>query len=399
MQPDHSAPKQAPGWLKRIQENSWEPEIIISSVTLAFIFAFPAELYQFTAGLIQEEGMEYLGGSLTLYYLSFVVNIFKIFFVVHLCLRFAWIGAVGASYAFPKGVIRDALFKYSKDDKFTEANTLVLKLERVCSMAFGMPLMLSIYILVFSAYLLLLGILHITFGVRFDVLYVIFMVSIIGFLAFSVAKKSAYKAWYTTSLAGSLGAIYTSNLGKWKMNLYMALIFVLATPFITHDTKNFSLYHNSVSMPEEIVAWNESVQFSDSYLAAGNRVPRIMIKEDPYKPNELQLFLAHFEEDNRNLPSFNEYHSNKADSLGFNLDSITGLHKILVDDSLHTDLSWQPIRLSENGQRFYTTRIATDSLEAGLHEIRIEKLVLFKFFSGKGKLRYRKDWAIARFLK
>ncbi len=79
-------------WLENLQRNSWEPEVIISGIILAFLFIFPSKVYEFSAYLIQDLGVGYLPSSLVLLYLTMIISVFKIFFVVHLALRFIWTG-------------------------------------------------------------------------------------------------------------------------------------------------------------------------------------------------------------------------------------------------------------------------------------------------------------------
>ena len=102
-------------WIKNLQRNSWEPEVIISGISLAFIFAFPAQVFEFGVKLTQEFGLEFTGAYLVLIYLSMILSVFKIFFSIHLILRFIWAGLLGLSYAFPKGVINENLFKISRE--------------------------------------------------------------------------------------------------------------------------------------------------------------------------------------------------------------------------------------------------------------------------------------------
>lgn len=92
---DHSDVEKTRGeltWLESLQRNSWEPEVIISGITLAFLFSFPSKIYTFSAMLVQEVGLAFVGAMLVLLYLSAVISVFKIFFVVHLVLRFIWAG-------------------------------------------------------------------------------------------------------------------------------------------------------------------------------------------------------------------------------------------------------------------------------------------------------------------
>jgi len=98
-------------WLENLRRNSCEPEVIISGIIFAFLFIFPSKVYEFSAYLIQDLGVGYLPSSLVLLYLTMIISIFKIFFVVHLALRFIWAGLLGLSFAFPEGVIQEKLFK------------------------------------------------------------------------------------------------------------------------------------------------------------------------------------------------------------------------------------------------------------------------------------------------
>jgi hypothetical protein len=33
-------------WIEHLQKNSWEPEVIISGISLAFLFAIPSQLFK-----------------------------------------------------------------------------------------------------------------------------------------------------------------------------------------------------------------------------------------------------------------------------------------------------------------------------------------------------------------
>jgi len=68
------------------QNESWEPEIIVSGITLTFLFLLPRHIYNFCAMLIQDHGvLEILGQT---YYLTSmtVLTGLKIVLIVHLAL-------------------------------------------------------------------------------------------------------------------------------------------------------------------------------------------------------------------------------------------------------------------------------------------------------------------------
>ncbi|TVQ15834.1 MAG: hypothetical protein EA364_01210, partial [Balneolaceae bacterium] len=100
-----------PAWLSDLQKRSWEPEVLISGLFLAFIFLFPAHIYDFSARLVQDHGLDFTGALILLIYLATMINVFKFFFIAHIVLRLAWAGLLGLSYAFPGGVINVNLFR------------------------------------------------------------------------------------------------------------------------------------------------------------------------------------------------------------------------------------------------------------------------------------------------
>ncbi len=66
-------------WLENLQRNSWEPEVIISGIILAFLFIFPSKVYEFSAYLIQDLGVGYLPSSLVLLYLTMIISFLRFF--------------------------------------------------------------------------------------------------------------------------------------------------------------------------------------------------------------------------------------------------------------------------------------------------------------------------------
>lgn len=158
-------------WLEEQQQNSWNPEIIISGLSLAFILAFPNSIYSFVVFMIQEWGMDFLAAMLVLAYLLILVNLFKVFLITHLALRFAWASLLGISYAFPKGIEQDKLFEHQRLDNYLSPQQMVLKLERICSMAFGIPLNMALIFIPLSIYLALLTGLQIFFWTGFFSFY------------------------------------------------------------------------------------------------------------------------------------------------------------------------------------------------------------------------------------
>lgn len=393
-----------PKWLKSLQENSWEPEIIISGLSLAFIFAFPAALYDFAAYTIQEAGLHFLAGFLTLIYLSGVVNVFKIFFIVHLALRFAWVGAIGASYAFPKGVNEDALFNYSKGYKFVDINTHILKLERVCSMAFGFPLMLALIFIPITVILVLLIGVYKLFDLPFFSVYILFMVLLLALTVVSLmTKKSNMKEKSAKALSGTLGALYASNLGKWKMNGYIFGIMFLSIPLVVHDTKGFLSYYSDARNQKGEISWNniENKASIENLFLTNSRFARIKLSKHTNEPAKYALYLAHYEEDFKHIEQLNTHFSDSLQHINWPpLERQTDLYRVVVNDSILPIKHWLAVKMPNTQQKAYQATLDLSWLTKDeVHEVRVEKVLVLRFLYEKGKFRYRENWDSVQFFK
>jgi hypothetical protein len=142
--------------LENLQRNSWEPKVIISGITLAFLFIFSSKIYEFCAYLNQDVGVGSTFSSLLVFYLTGIVSIFKIFFVVHLCLRSIWTGLLVLSYAFPEGAINKKLLKVPRTYNYQKPSHMVLRMEKICVVTFAFPISIVITFLFFTFYLGLL---------------------------------------------------------------------------------------------------------------------------------------------------------------------------------------------------------------------------------------------------
>lgn len=389
-------------WLESLQRNSWEPEIIISGITLAFLFAFPAKIYEFSAYLIQEIGIAYLLSSLVLFYLTSIVSVFKIFFVFHLFLRFVWAGLLGLSYAFPQGVIDEKLFKSAQGYRYQNPANMALKLERVCSMTFAYPVSLVISIFIFTLYLgLLLG-LYFLLNLNLFVVTLILVFSLILTFAFIAGtKKNSFKRWYSESLLSSVSAVYQSNLGKWFTVLYSFLIIALATPVIISDITDFSMFRNEVNLRQLEVDWPAKYMYFETELEEGARFPRVFIPEEVVSDNYLLLGIARYEEDKSIIEDLKRSFKSATDSLSWGkVNESADLHRVYIDGKLIETEKWSKHRLKNSGQKVYQSAIDIKNLKDGVHEIRVEKMMLvYAFIDNEAELQVLSNWAKFHFIK
>ncbi|WP_339867407.1 hypothetical protein [uncultured Algoriphagus sp.] len=399
---DYNRKQEELTWLENLQRNSWEPEVIISGITLAFLFVFPAKIYEFSAYLIQEVGIGYLPSLLILFYLTTVVSVFKIFFVVHLCLRFVWTGLLGLSYAFPDGVINKGLFKMSQRYTHQKPADMVLKLEKLCSMTFAYPVSLVQVFLIITIFIGFLTGLYFWFNLNYFIIFLLFIVCLITFMALMLSKKkSKFKTWYAQNMLSSVSAIYQSNLGKWLAIVYALLIFGLAIPLIISDAQDFTMFRNERNLIAKELEWPAKYLHFEDEHDESMRYPRAFISSEEIEGNYLRLGVARYEGDGKIIDELNADFSEKLISMSWKaLNQTADLHRIYIDDKLVKIDTWTKHRLSGTKQKIYQTGIDITGLSSGVHTIRVEKLLLdYGFVDNKAELVKIEQWDQFQFIK
>ncbi|MHA7130604.1 hypothetical protein [Algoriphagus namhaensis] len=390
-------------WLENLQRNSWEPEVIISGIILAFLFAFPSKIYAFSAMLIQDLGLNFLGAILVLFYLTAVISVFKIFFVVHLALRFVWAGLLGLSYAFPEGVVKKNLFANAQDYEYRGPGDLVLQMERTCSMTFAYPISLVFNVLVFTTYLAILLFAYIWLNISFFIVYLFFVFSLLGFAGLSLMKKKTkWKTWYATSMMGSVGAIYQSNLGKWFTIFYGLGIFALSGPLIYHDVRDFSLFFNEADLLENELLWPTKELSYTEYHDPDTRYPRVFMPGEVVDAGFLRLGVARYEGDDRFVKDINKFFKSDLDSMGWHpLEDTPDLYRFSIEDQVYPADTWRRNRVQGTDQKVYETTIPIEDLSPGTYTLRVEKLVVqYGLFSNKPEeIKLRAQWDEIDFIK
>lgn len=187
-----------PKWLEELQQRSWEPEILLSGIVLYGMFKVPDLLDDFLIFF----KLNIFGNSTDI---NNLVALFKMGIywliaglILHLICRGIWIGMVGLSYTFPKGIIGENIsykgkFK-DRVEKTPSYERIVTRLEKISSSLFSVSFMLFMSLI--GGYLFFLVLIIVPFtiayiyfdlgfqGPFFEVFqyYVLFIVCI-GFLA------------------------------------------------------------------------------------------------------------------------------------------------------------------------------------------------------------------------
>lgn len=147
-----------PKWLRTIQLNSWEAELLVSALVLYALFQVPEYLETFHL-LNFERGSQF---HRFFSILQRAVEMLKYGYIFHILVRGLWVASVGLSYVFPKGINTDRLnFKGNFSKELNSKKSLVnnvLRLEELSSLFYGIS---------FLAFGILLGVGTLLFSFTF----------------------------------------------------------------------------------------------------------------------------------------------------------------------------------------------------------------------------------------
>ena len=97
--------EQTPGWLKTIQLNSWEAELLISALVLYALFQVPEFLEKTSLQTFDRDSrMHGLFGLL-----EKAIQLLSCGYILHILVRGIWVASVGLSYVYPKGIDSESL--------------------------------------------------------------------------------------------------------------------------------------------------------------------------------------------------------------------------------------------------------------------------------------------------
>ena len=141
---DKEPDNQIQQWLKKLEQESWQLELLVSAFTIFLLIGAISSYSDFLEGVLYEYNIS--NNLLTLIYVFLLIlrlslQILTIFLVVHLLLRGFWIGAIGLRSVQSK--VDFDLLNYSElftekvRNKVVSLDNLVIRLDEICSLIFS----------------------------------------------------------------------------------------------------------------------------------------------------------------------------------------------------------------------------------------------------------------------
>ncbi len=352
-------------WLEKLQQESWQLELLISGLALFGIWSAKGLLYQVDNYLdvhMSTDFDEAINLFVTMLWASW--RIFLINLVLHIVIRGFWIGAIGLRYV--SGDIDYNELKYS--ERFTRYfkrrhgsfDDYIERLEKLSSVLFSFTfllffilLSLVMYIIVFTICMsLILRIFPLTENRQLSIPASIFFFTYLGmglivfidFITLGSLKKIRDKRLsgvfyfiYRFYETFSLSFIYRPLLLNFIDNKYTKRLFYLAIPYalILVVLKGFSFekfqyfpnlsasryaYQNQVS--EVAIPWNHYDDLRFEHLQAFT-----LSNENSRKSKIYYISLEHFENENDYLKFFLEYRDNDNNVLKNKMKDVPAFRK------------------------------------------------------------------------
>ena len=298
-----------PKWLKRLQENSWEAEILISGGAIFSLFQLDNYLTNFIAHV--REIRQITGLSFASLFLFLGTNGITIGFFVHLALRGFWIGLVCLHYGSPQGINFKKLSIQGIYQKETQSFSLlhqIVKLDKISGEMFFLSLAFLLAVIGF----ILISAVSLTLFAFFDISeFVFFGLSLVFFLDFFSGGPLRrfrvigliYRPLYLYFNYLSLAFIYRpwfqilfTNSNRVKAVLGgliffgIAVIFTISSVSPTLHFKNF-VDDRLLDLSFGKTRWTDN--FYENKIRGGEKIAYVSIQSDLVTDNYLRIFIPY----------------------------------------------------------------------------------------------------------
>ena len=159
-------------WLKKLERESWQLELLVSAFTI-FLLVAASENFQKVVEAFTYEYSESTGMVQSFLYLTLLsIWVLTAFLIIHLLLRGFWIGTIGLRSVNPsinlKTLNYSDFFEKKFEKKLIGLDSLVIRLDEICSVIFSVSFLIIFSIISFGLYLVFLGFINALFNLSFE---------------------------------------------------------------------------------------------------------------------------------------------------------------------------------------------------------------------------------------
>lgn len=389
--------EKTPSWLKTIQLNSWEAELLISALLLYTLFQIPDFLEMWALQSFERGSqLHKLFGII-----EKAIRLLSFGYILHILVRGIWVASVGLSYVFPKGIDATSLkFKGKFKKELTNSGSLVkmvLRLEELSSIIYGISFIFFGTLVGFASFIFsfifffelitpLMSENTYMGGVIGILILFYFLLTILVFIDFLTNGYFRRKNWsadwfYYVALifrVVTLSFLYRrsllvliSNTKGWRSYLIPIVVLIITGGFVyltksIRDAKE-EAYYIKAALGEYI---------SSNYENTRNNTDRLVatIQSDIVHDNTLKVFL-------KDLDAFGGIHLFEGKKLEkgkwdrLSSDSVTFYFKkrlnIRIDETRLDSISWFKTQHPRSYEFGFTAFIDISEFDGGPHFLKI----------------------------
>ncbi|MFK7952684.1 MAG: hypothetical protein AB8B73_07530 [Ekhidna sp.] len=385
--------EETPEWLKAIQLNSWEAELLVSALVLYALFQLPDLINAFSL-------RTFSNGSLFHQFFNILItaiNLLKFGYALHILVRGLWVASVGLSYVFPGGIDKKRLkFKGRFDKELDSSKSVdnVLKLEELSSLIYGvsfllfgtmlgMGMLFFVFVTVTELFVPYMQD-HFLAFILFIFFYLILLILLlIDFLSNGLFRKIEWMAVWFYPVAVvfrfiTFSFLYRrslllliSNFKGWRSTIIPFVICAICSSvyFIGREMRNNSL-DDFLSMQQQSTALSSNYE---NLRKEGDRV-FATIQSDIVHDDVLRIFLDDISAFDLSYRSDSAKTSTRWGSL--NTDSVSYfLNRWLVvkiDSMLFDDVKWFPTQHQTTSEFGFFAILDINEIPRGNHNLSIE---------------------------
>ena len=377
---------QIPKWLKTIQENSWELELLISGGAIFTLFQFSDLLLDLVCSLTITSAIP--GTPIYMLFGILVIQSLKLGFITHLMLRSFWLALVCINYVFPSG-INKAKIKWKKPfriiiDQGEDLKNPILKVDRACGTVIFLTIISTMVMFgILISVLVLFTIPALIFpsiGSQFFlgilvICIIVYFIDLISFGGFRKVKVLGILFFPILKLYDILTLrfvyqdalwLYNTNIKKWKYVLGIIMFGCVSLFFMYITVYRIQSWPNVVD--QRAYRWQmapDEKKFPEySYRDAipSDHPPRrdANIQSDIIRDDFIQLeipYIISHDELISELPKDKRFLSN--------------IVEIRIDDSLYSNIDWYYRWGVTNDDKCIRTNIGIGHLSYGKHELEL----------------------------
>lgn len=376
-----------PQWLKELQENSWEVELLISG---GAIFALiQADIALLDLYWTLKTTSVFPGMNIIMLILMIALKTLTLGFVFHLLLRAIWLSFICINYVFPSGIKFEKL-KLQKPYKVNtsknpDLHEQIIKVDRASGLVVYFSILSTIVFIGFTTlFAVFLGFGKLTvlltgadwfehiiipFGYLAGIYYVDFIsfgilrkIPLLSYLTFPLFKLFDWltlRFLYERSLR-----ILITNLSKIKLVLGTISFIFLSLAITINSVYKVMHWPNAYDQRKyrnALTPNNDRRAYHYTYYRDQNKFG--IIQSDIIKENYLRLFIPYRQHDDLlidKLEDKDQYFSNQLE--------------VAIDDSVLTDIEWFSAWQKENKNMGIVANVPIHKLVNGRHDLRLRSI-------------------------